>query len=68
MKKKMKKLTVNRETIQAMDRISGALPPGTFYRCESMKETCGEVTCIFGYCYTNTCPDACISTTPGPGF
>ena len=59
MKKRMKKLTVSRETLRSLNQADGGIAPATGV-CNSMKATCGEVTCMFGFCYTNSCPDRCL--------
>jgi hypothetical protein len=47
MKKKLSKLTLNRETVRNLElqKIQGGLAP----------QTQGQ-TCKFGFCYTNGCP------------
>jgi hypothetical protein len=64
MKKKLKKLNVSRETLRSLHQVAGGIAPATNAGCDSMKETCGEVTCMFGFCYTNSCPDWCIGGEP----
>jgi len=48
MKKRLAKLTLNRETVRnlELEQIQGGLVP----------QTQGDQTCKFGFCYTNGCP------------